>query len=109
MPPTATQREFCRRLFRTGGSTDAARQAFLDDLADSALAAREAGTALIGTSAGGASAQFELFSDWTPDEILQLIDAARAWAAESTVEAALALIIGPVREVLPNFSMGLSR
>ena len=39
VPTYPIRREFCRRLFRVGGATETLRNAFLDTLADSALAA----------------------------------------------------------------------
>ena len=101
--PTATRREFCRRLFRLGGATSALRQAWLDELSDSA-ALQQQGGAVVSTSANGASVSFQLPSNWSPDDAPALIDAARTWADCATVADALALIGGPVRSVVRDFS-----
>lgn len=109
LPNVATQREFCRRLFRAAtANTTTARHTFLDELADEAILAQTDGKALIGTAVSGAqSAQFELFQNWSPGDLLSLIDAARTWADETTVEEALALIGAPVTET--HFECGLER
>ena len=88
----ATRREFCRRLFRAGGATTQLRHAFLDGLSDSAIQAQQSGSAVLSSSANGASVQFQFFAGWTPDLVLELIDEARDWADAATVTAALALI-----------------
>lgn len=100
---TPTRREFCCRLFRLGGATPAARNAWLDELSDSA-ALQQQGGAIVSTSANGASVSFQLPPKWSPDDAPALIDAARAWAEAADVDAALALIGGPVRHVSPDFS-----
>ena len=87
----ATRREFCRRLFRLGGATPALRQAWLDELSDSA-ALQQQGGAVVSTSANGASVSFQLPSNWSPDDAPALIDEARDWADAVDVAAALAMI-----------------
>lgn len=94
----ATRREFCRRLFRAGGATAELRHSFLDTLADAAIAAQTAGSAVLSTAKNGASVQFQFFAGWTPSDALELIDEARDWADAATVAAALALIDPDVRE-----------
>lgn len=94
-------------MFRNAVSASL-RHAFLDALADTALEAQAEGRAIIGTSvAGGPSAQFESFRNWSPGNILELIDGARTWADEATVTAALELIGNPVTET--HFECGLER
>lgn len=101
--PTATRREFCRRLFRLGGATPALRQAWLDELSDSA-ALQQQGGAVVSTSANGASVSFQLPANWSPDDAPALIDDARTWAETSDVAAALAMIGRGVRYFSPDFS-----
>jgi phospholipase/lecithinase/hemolysin len=103
MPPTAVKREFCRRLFRAGGATVGERQAFLDTLSDAAIKAQQDGKSLVATGSGGTSVQFELFLGWKPEALIELIDAARAWADLSTKDDALATITGPVRFITDDF------
>ena len=88
----ATRREFCRRLFRDGGATTVLRHAFLDALADMALAAQASGRAVQATSAAGASTTFQFFAGWSPADALALIDEARTWADAADVTAALELV-----------------
>lgn len=92
VPTYPIRREFCRRLFRVGGATEVLRNAFLDALADAALAAQSSGRAVQATSVAGASTTFQFFDGWEPSVALTLIDEARAWAAAADVNAALALI-----------------
>lgn len=94
----ATRREFCRRLFRAGGATTVLRHAFLDSLADSALAAQASGRAVQATAAAGASTTFQFFSGWDPSDVLSLIDEARDWADAADVAAALELVQPDIRE-----------
>lgn len=91
-PSCAVEREFCRRLFRVGGATALLRHAFLDALADSALAAQVAGSAVSATSTAGTSVDFQFFAGWEPGDVLSVIDHARDWADCATVAAALELI-----------------
>lgn len=91
-PSCAVEREFCRRLFRVGGATALLRNAFLDALADSALAAQVAGRSVSATSAAGTSVSFQFFSGWEPADAMATIDRARDWADCSDVSTALALI-----------------
>jgi hypothetical protein len=109
LPPPATQREFCRRLFRAAtANTVDARNAVLDELADEAFQQKTSGTALTGTTVYGQSAaQFQMLAGWEPDDVIELVDAARAWAAESTVVAALALI--DPGTTVTHFECGLER
>lgn len=84
------------------------RHRLLDDLADAALEAQQQGAQVIATSvSGGPSVQFEAFKHWTPDALLSLIDAARTWVEEATIEEALALIGTPVSET--HYECGLER
>ena len=101
----AIRREFCRRLFRVGGATAQLRHSFLDGLSDSAIQAQQSGSAVLSSSANGASVQFQFFADWTPDDALSLIDEARAWADAADVAAALALLPdGPVTSYGHDFT-----
>lgn len=101
----AIRREFCRRLFRVGGATAQLRHSFLDTLSDAAIAAQTAGSAVLSSSANGASVQFQFFAGWTPDDALSLIDEARTWADAADVAAALALITdGPVTSYGHDFT-----
>ena len=105
----ATRREFCRRLFRVGGATAQLRHAFLDGLSDSAIQAQQTGSAVLSSSANGASVQFQFFAGWTPDDALALIDEARTWADAADVAAALALLPdGPVTSYGHDFTMANS-
>ena len=88
----AIRREFCRRLFRVGGATAQLRHSFLDTLSDAAIAAQTAGSAVLSSSANGASVQFQFFAGWQPGDALELIDEARTWADCSDVATALALL-----------------
>ena len=88
----ATRREFCRRLFRINGDTAQLRHAFLDGLSDSAIQAQQTGSAVLSSSANGASVQFQFFAGWAPADALDLIDEAREWADAATATVALALI-----------------
>lgn len=84
------------------------RQAWLDELSDSA-ALQQQGGAVVSTSANGASVSFQLPSNWSPDDAPALIDEARAWADAADVATALALIGGPVRCFRQNFVEGIAR
>ena len=88
----AVRREFCRRLFRAGGATAELRHVFLDALADAAIAAQTAGSAVLSTSKNGAAVQFQFFAGWAPADALELIDEARDWADAADIAAALALL-----------------
>lgn len=92
VPSCAVEREFCRRLFRVGGATTQLRHAFLDALADSALASQVAGRAVSATSTAGTSVDFQFFAGWEPADALATIDRARDWAECSDVATALVLI-----------------
>lgn len=104
MPTAATKREYCRILFRVGGATPAARNAYLDTLAATALTAQNEGKTITGTASGGTSAQFMVFSAFAPADVLALVDEARAWAAALTLTAALALIPTAVRHYGARFA-----
>ena len=91
---TPIRREFCRRLFRVGGATAQLRHSFLDTLSDAAIAAQTAGSAVLSSSANGASVQFQFFAGWQPGDALELIDEARTWADCADVATALALLPG---------------
>jgi hypothetical protein len=100
----ATKREFCRRLYRVGGATPTQRVSFLDELSDAALEAQTDGKTLTATASGGSSASFMVFQAYAPADVLELVDEARAWAAAASLDAALALIVGPIRHYGRDFS-----
>ena len=88
----AERREFLRRVYRAAEAAAQTRDAFLDGLADEALKARLAGRQLTNTSANGKSVQYGLFMNWTPSEVLEIIDWARGFIAEDVVADAVALV-----------------
>lgn len=85
----ATRREFLRRVYRAAALRPCTNDEWLDSLADEALKALEAGKIRIGASAGDASSNFLLFSGWTPDSLMQLIDWARDWTGYGSITDAL--------------------
>lgn len=107
LPKPPVQREFCRNLFDNGANA-AARHAYLNTWRTEAIAARMAGTVLTGTGvSGGSSAQFQALAGMTPDDALELIDAARAWADAADVATAISMIAESITET--HFENGLMR
>jgi hypothetical protein len=92
VPPTSVRREFCRKIFRSGGADAAARSTYLDGLADIALKTQQSGKTLIGTASGGTSVQYQAFEGWRVDSLIEMLDQARSWILEDDVDAALELI-----------------
>lgn len=101
------QREFCRRLFRLGGSDSASRHAWLDAISDAAIADKTAGRTLVSVGSMGSNSGFQIVNGWKPDDVLDIVNAARDWAGEDNVDDALALIAGPIRAL--HFECGLER
>lgn len=101
---TALRKEFLRRVYREAPASEAARNTFLDGLADTALSQVEAGVRRVGASGGGFSSSFAILNGWDPRDVLELIAWARGYLAESTVAAAVALVIGPIRAYGTDFS-----
>lgn len=103
MPRASTKREYCRLLFQQG-ATPAQRHAYLDTLRDAAIEAQTEGKTLTATASGGQSASFMVFQAFAPEDVIQLVDEARAWADALTLTAALALIPTAVRHYGHDFS-----
>lgn len=103
MAKASTKSEFCRLLFRQGG-TPAKRHAYLDTLAAAALEAQTEGKTLTATASGGSSASFMVFQAWAPGDVLELVATARAWADAANITAALALIGPACRSYRSDFS-----
>lgn len=93
-PSAATVREFLRRVYRDGGANSTTRGAYLDGLADTALTSQQRGKMLTLSSDKGTSVQYAAFSGWNPQDVLALIDEARAFIAESTITLAIAAYNG---------------
>jgi len=95
-------REFIRRVYReASANTEAARSAYLDGLAETAMSSFSKGRNLVGTSDKGTSATYAMFSAWSPTQIIDLVDFARDYIAEDTVAEALALFaVKPVSGVV---------
>jgi len=96
--------EFLRWVYATAASDSTTTTLVLDGLRDTAFEAAASGKSLIGTSANGNSASFALFASWNPDNVLELINWARAFISETDADAALALVGGPARNVRPEFT-----
>ena len=84
--------EFVRRVYRQATAADISNEAYLDALADVALAAEELGKQLLGGSHAGSSLSFAPFAAWTPESLIEMIDLARKPCEEATVADALAAV-----------------
>lgn len=87
----ATMRESIRRMYRDGGADDAARNAWMDGLSDTAQNRYLSGKLLTSSSDKGTSAGYQMFANWTPQEITDLVDRLRAYTDYADADAALAV------------------
>jgi len=85
------RREFIRKMFRAASAnTEAARNTYLDGLADSALSKQLNGKNLTGSSDKGTSAQYAMFAQWSPAQITDIVDFLRDYTGYSTAALAVA-------------------
>ena len=88
---TADRREFLRSVYDEGADF-AARKAILDRVRNAALKQKTAGKTLTAASGSGVSSQFEQLIGHDASGVIGLVDWARDFIAEATIELALALV-----------------
>jgi hypothetical protein len=102
---SALKREGLRRVYReASASTEAARNTYLDGLADAALAGFERGKTVLGTSAGGSSTSYSFFRDWSAADLIEFVDWARGNISESTTSEAIDAVPARCVRVSTDFS-----
>lgn len=83
--------EFLRKVYRgASADTEAARETYINGLADVALAAANSGKALSGSSGNGLAANYQFFNGWNPDDVLRCCAWARDFISKSTAALAVA-------------------
>jgi hypothetical protein len=84
------KREFIRRIYREASpATEAGRNTYLDTIAETAMGLTMRGKILTGTSDKGTSAQYAMFANWLPSQVIELVDFARDYTSYSTVTLSL--------------------
>lgn len=97
---------FCRQLFDDARSTAELRRAYLKTLREDVVRAFSSGSAVVSTSANGASVGFQFFAGWNPSDAAELISEAYTWANAADEATALALLpSGPVTSYGHDFTL----
>lgn len=102
--PVYRKREGLRKVYRASASNKAARIAYLDGLADTALASSNSGKILVSASAGGTSSAYSVFNGWASNDVLDFANWARNYVEEADVADSIALVSPPVRRFSADFS-----
>lgn len=100
---------FCRQLFDDGRSSVELRRAYLKPLREAIVHAFNSGSAVLSSSANGASVGFQFFDGWNPSDAAALINEAYSWADAATESAALAMIPDGCVQFRLDHSGGLRR
>ncbi len=112
LPPAAALREHIRHVYRQAGLLGISASAYLDQLAETALAAQRSGKTLQSAGSAGTNTSYYVFQRFSPDDVLELIDALRTYCAKATVDLALAELAATavgIRSYRPNFSEAIIR
>jgi len=89
-PSTSARTEFIRLVYRKASpQTEAGRESYLDELAETAMGMQLKGKTLTGTSDKGTSAQYVMLEKWGPEYSLAMISWTRQWISYATVTEAL--------------------
>jgi hypothetical protein len=96
--------EFLRYAFAQATALSKTVAQVLDAWAADALQSAVTGKTLISASGGGVSSGFAFFDGWNPQELLSLINWARAYEDETDAATAIASLSGPCRAVRPEFT-----
>ena len=114
MVPAYYAKAFLRRLYRTAQKLNISLQQAIEDSEDSVIDATSSGTVVIGSSANGHSASFQLppGASITPERLVELHThlqtlydrAAASFATDSDIHLEMQFQLSPVKEFTTNHS-----